>query len=73
MLIVMKDKPTTCILDFKIVSDSIMKPSTIKAMYKILLFVVICFYLFVMFLFYNSYFMLQSVSNYEYSNKNVLV
>lgn len=69
----MKDNPPTCMLDLKIVSDSIMKPSTIKAMYKILLFFVICFYLFVMFLFYNSYFMLQSVSNYEYSNKNILV
>lgn len=73
MLIVMKDYPPTCILDLKIVSDSIMKPSTVKAMYKILLFVVICFYLFVVFLFYNTYFMLHSVSNYGYSNRNVLV
>lgn len=49
MLTVIEDNPPTCILDLKIVPDSIMKLSTITSMYKILLFVFICFYLFVIY------------------------
>lgn len=74
MLTVIEDNPPTCILDLKIVPDSIMKLSTIMSMYKVLLFVFICLYLFVIFFVLQHWFYVShSVSHNEYSNKYVLV